>query len=77
MRYKYEEKGNTSHMEEFDVIENYLRYGDYPIGIAKDQTCEENVEITASSTKASCIDWKKTDTSIMLYDSSFNGRLSH
>ena len=64
-------------MEEFDVIENYLRHGDYPIGIAKDQTCEENVEITASSTKASRIDWKKTDTSIMLYDSSFNGRLSH
>ena len=23
---------NTSHMEEFDVIENYLRHGDYPIG---------------------------------------------
>ena len=62
---------NTSHMEEFDVIENYLRHGDCPIGIAKDQTCEE---ITASSTKAS---WKKTDTSLMLYDSSFNGRLSH
>ena len=62
---------NTSHMEEFDVIENYLRHGDCPIGIAKDQTCEG---ITASSTKAS---WKKTDTSLMLYDSSFNGRLSH
>ena len=40
-------------MEEFDVIKNYLRHGDYPIGIAKDQTCED-VEITASSTKASC-----------------------
>ena len=61
-------------MKEFDVIENYLRHGDYLIGIAKDQTCEENVEITASSTKAS---WKKIDTSLMLYDSSFNGRLSH
>ena len=23
---------NTSHMEEFDVIEIYLRHGDYPIG---------------------------------------------
>ena len=46
---------NTSHMEEFDIIENYLWHGDCPIGIAKDQTCEENVEITASSTKASCI----------------------
>ena len=42
-------------MEECDVIKNYLRHSDYPIGIAKDQTCEENVEITASSTKASCI----------------------
>ena len=31
----YEEQVNTSHMEEFDVIENYLRHGDYPIGIAK------------------------------------------
>ena len=50
---------NSSHMEEFDVIENYLRRGDYPIGIAKDQTCEENVEITASSTKASCITRRK------------------
>ena len=31
MRYKCEELVNTSHMEEFDVIENYLRHGDYPI----------------------------------------------
>ena len=46
-------------MEEFDVIENYLRHGDYPIGITKDQTCEENVEITTSSTKASCITRRK------------------
>ena len=23
---------NTCHMEEFDIIENYLRHGDYPIG---------------------------------------------
>ena len=50
---------NTSHMEEFDVIENYLCHGDYPIGIVKDQTCEENVEITASSTKASYIIGRK------------------
>ena len=76
MRYKYEV--NTSHMEEFDVIENYLRHGDYPIGIAKDQTCEENVEITASSTKASCIIGRKPTLHLCCtYDSSFNGRLSH
>ena len=42
MRYKYEEKVNTSHMEEFDVIENYLRHGDYQLA------CEENVEIATS-----------------------------
>ena len=50
---------NTSHLEEFDDIENYLRHGDYLIGIAKDQTCEENVKIIASSTKASCIIGRK------------------
>ena len=46
MRYKYEEQVNTIVicMEEFDVIKNYLRHGDYLIGITKDQTCEENVE---------------------------------
>ena len=46
-------------MEEFDVIDNYPRHGDYPIGITKDQTCEDNVEITTSSTKASCITRRK------------------
>ena len=46
-------------MKEFDVIENYLRHGDYPIGIAKDQIYEENVEITASSMKASRIIGRK------------------
>ena len=42
--------------------------------LRKIKLAKKNFEITASSTKAS---WKKTDTSLMLYDSSFNGRLSH
>ena len=69
---------NTSHMEEFDVIENYLRHGDCPIGIAKDQTCEENVDLNNCKFDEGILYyWKKTDTSFMLYESSFNGRLSH
>ena len=32
---------NTSHMEGFDVIENYLWHGDYPIGIAKDKLAKK------------------------------------
>ena len=49
-----------------DVIENYLRHGDYPIG---DQTCEK--------VRRRHLVYIKTDTSLKLYDSSFNGRLSH
>ena len=68
---------NASHMEEFDIIEDYLRhaYGDYPIGITKDQTrkCRNNYRFDEGILYYK----KKTDTSLMLYDSSFNGHLSH
>ena len=69
---------NISHMEEFDVIENYLRYGNFPIGIAKDQvTCEEKFRNNCKFDEGILYYWKKTDTSLMLYGSSFKGRLSH
>ena len=70
MKHKYEEQVNTS-MEEFDFIENYLRHGDYPIGIAN--LCRNNYKFD----EGILYYWKKTDTSLMLYDSSFNGRCSH
>ena len=55
---------NTSHMEEFDVIENYLWHGDYPIGTAKDQTCEEKCRNNCTFDKGILYYWKKTDTLI-------------
>ena len=62
-------------MEEFDIIEDYLRhaYGVYPIGITKDQTrkCRNNYRFDEGILYYK----KKTDTSLMLYDSSFNGHL--
>ena len=61
-------------MEEFDVIENYLRHGDCPIGIANlRRKCRNNCKFD----EGILYYWKKTDTSLMLYESSFNGRLSH
>ena len=62
-------------MEEFDVIENYLRHGDY----ISDRNCESS-NLRRNNCKFDegiLYYWKKTDTSLMLYDSSFNGRLSH
>ena len=61
-------------MEEFDVIENYLRHGDYPIGITNlRRKCRNNYNFDEDILYYK----KKNDTSLMLYDSSFNGRLSH
>ena len=41
------------------------------------QTCEEKFRNNCKFDEGILYYWKKTDTSLMLYDSSFNGRLSH